>query len=137
MKILPKQIAIAILCIIIAFIPTYIAITYYFVKDGAPANGNYTVSIIDEKGTAVSLEGTNKKKLAETVLKLNKKMYAPNSEIDASVLPERYFDITVSSAESTASFRYYFSTNENEKTLVYEKSSNKYYLIDFNVPPVK
>ena len=132
MKILPKQIAIAILCIIIAFIPTYIAVTYYFVKDSAPDDGYYTVSILDENGVEISLEGTNENKVAEAVLKMNKKMYAAESTPPENTLPEKYFDISVSSADGASTFRYYFSTEKEEKSVVYDNATGHYFFINFD-----
>ena len=131
MKISPKQIAIAILCVIIAFIPTYIAITYYFIKDSAPVDGYYTVSICDEKGNDVSLDGVNTNDLASIVLKMNKKMYAAGSSLSNDELPDKYYDITVSSEESTSSYRYYFSTNADKKTVVFGTVEGLYYYLDF------
>ena len=132
MKILPKQIAIVILCIIIAFIPTYIAITYYFVKDSAPEDGYYTVSILDENGAAVSLNGTNKNKVAEAILKINKKMYASELTPPESELPKKFFDISVSSEEGAFTFRYYFSAEKGEKSVVYDSTTGQYFFVDFD-----
>ena len=130
MKILPKQIAIAILCIIIAFIPTYVAITYYFVKDSAPADGYYSVSITDEKGAAVSIDGTNEGRLAETILKINNKMSPADTEISNDSLPEKFLDITVSSENGKSSYRYYFSLRE--ETVILDKESNEFFTVGFN-----
>lgn len=131
MKISPKQVAIAILCIIIAFIPTYIAITYYFIKDSAPADGYYTVSIHDEKGGDVSTAGIKSNDLADIVLKMNEKMYATGASLSEDELPEKYYDITVSSEESSLECRYYFSLNDGEKTIVHD-SRGEFYYLDFN-----
>ena len=53
MKISPKQIAVAILCVIIALIPTYIAITYYFIERDS-ASENYQVTVTDNNGTVLA-----------------------------------------------------------------------------------
>ena len=131
MKISPKQVAIATLCIIIAFVPTYIAVTYYFARDGIGEGSSYTVSVYDESGTEVSADGIKQKDLAKTVLTMNKKMYAAGSELEADKLPEKYLDVTVSSDDFSTSYRYYFSMSESEKTVVYSLADEKYFYVDF------
>ena len=132
MKISAKQIAIAILCIIIAFIPTYIAVTYYFVKDSAPADGYYSVSITDEADNEVLLNGTSENKLADVILKINKRMRELEAAPSADELSESYFNITVSSVEGTSEYRYYFSTEKDTSSIVYDKGTDQYFIVDFD-----
>ena len=76
MKISSKNIIITILCLLIAFIPTYIAITYYFVKDATPDKGYYTVIINDQDGEAIEVGDDQSDRIASIILKMNTKIYA-------------------------------------------------------------
>lgn len=131
MKISPKQVAIAILCIIIAFVPTYIAITYYFARDGVGESSSYTVKVADRNGADVSLGNIKQKDLTKIVLTMNKKMYEPGFAVEADKLPEKFFDVTLASNAVTSTYRYYFSMNEAEKTVVYSLSDGKYYYLNY------
>ena len=131
MKISPKQVAIAILCIIIAFVPTYIAITYYFSRDGVGESSSYTVSVLDQDGGEVSSGNLKQKDIAKIVLTMNKKMYSASSSVEADKLPEKYFDITLTSNGSSSTYRYYFSMSEGEKTVVYSLDDQKYFYVNY------
>ena len=129
MKISPKQLAIAILCIIIAFIPTYAAITYYFVQN-SDINQNYEVIITDHQGKYVELSESDTKDVAKAILKMNDKLHAAGN-IGVGSLGDKYYNITVSADESVISaYKYYFSTNENEKTIV-KDTEGRYYYLDY------
>ena len=127
MKISSKNIIITILCILIAFIPTYIAITYYFVKDGAPDKGYYTVIINDQDGEAIEVEDDREDKIASIVLKMNTKIYAAGS-LDGEDIPDKYYDMTVVSKDFSVSYRYYFSIDKDRASLVRDKDGLFYYL---------
>ena len=127
MKISSKNIIITILCLLIAFIPTYIAMTYYFVKDATPDKGYYTVIINDQDGEAIEVGGDQSDRIASIILKMNTKIYAAGS-IDNEAIPKKYYDITVVSKDFSVSHRYYFSTDEGVATLVMDKDGLFYYL---------
>ena len=127
MKITPKRVAILILCIIIAFIPTYVAITYYLVKENAPVDGYYTVVIKDSDGKDVPIDSDDMDSVAKTVLDINSKMYK-TAGLSNEQLPEKYYDISVISKDFLTSYRYYFSTEENTKSIVRGTDGAFYYL---------
>lgn len=130
MKISTKHIATWILCIIIAFIPTYIAITYYFVKDSTPSDGYYKVLINDQNGEKISIKENDVPKVAKMILNMNQKLYAAGT-LEADTLPSKYYDITVVSKDFSVSYRYYFSVDNSRKTIARSKDGG-YYFVEFS-----
>lgn len=129
MKISPKQIAIVILCVIIALIPTYIAITYYLIE-GNSLDVNYRVTVADNNGKFLSLTDEESIDVAEAVIRMNKKLYAAGN-LAITSLGEKYYTITIESEGHSASYKYYFSTNKDEKTIVRD-AEGRYYYLDYN-----
>jgi len=126
MKISPKQIAVVILCVIIALIPTYIAITYYLIESNS-VDENYEVTVTDNNGKFISLTDEEVTDVAEAVIRMNEKLYAAGN-LAITSLGEKYYTITIESDSHSASYRYYFTTNKNEKTIVRDTEGRYYYL---------
>ncbi len=129
MKISPKQLAIAILCVIIALIPTYIAITYYVIESNS-FDESYQVTVTDNNGKFISLTDEEVTDVAQAVLRMNEKLYAAGN-LDITSLGEKYYSITVESETLSASYRYYFTTNKDEKTVVRD-TEGRYYYLEYN-----
>ena len=129
MKISPKQIAVAILCVIIALIPTYIAITYYFIERDS-VNESYQVTVTDNNGRILSLKDNEIEGIAVAVIRMNEKLYAAGN-LDITTLSEKYYTIIVESETYSSSYRYYFSVDENEKTVVRD-AEGRYYYLEYN-----
>ena len=71
-----KQTILTIIFIVILFIPTYVAITYFAVK--SDSGNRYSVEITSHLGETVSID-EDIDQLAKAVLKMNSKMKSTNS----------------------------------------------------------
>lgn len=122
-----KQTILTALCIIIVFIPTYIAIAYYGIKSAEDAGNRYAIEITDHTGEEIRIDLNEVDSLAKIVLKMNSKLTRAGG-IDANTLPQKYYDIKVFDNGSVSSYRYYFSSNPNNRTLVSDDSGSFYSL---------
>ncbi len=129
MNITLKQVAIALLCIIIAFIPTYIAITYYIVESNGGAADNYTVLITDALGNKIEVQEDDERDIAKSVLKMNSKLYSAE-DLNSVSTDAKYYIISVGDGDTHATYKYYFSVGEGERSIVRD-SDGKYYYLDF------
>lgn len=121
-----KQTILTIIFIVILFIPTYVAITYFAVK--SDGGNRYSVEITSHMGDSITLnEDTDS--VAKAVLKMNSKMKSTNS-VDTSTLPDRFYDIKVTDKGTVYDYRYYFSTDKNKRTIVMDRSG-AFYIIEF------
>ena len=130
MKNSAKQTVLTILCIVIVFIPTYIAITYFSIRSNALKGNRYEVEITAYNGAVVAIEPSEVDNVAKTVLKMNSKLKATVG-IDTNALPEKYYDIKVTDNGVVHDYRYYFSLDKNKRSLVKDINETFYYL-DFN-----
>ena len=121
-----KQTILTIIFIVILFIPTYVAITYFAVRSD---DGNrYSVEITSHTGEAIVLE-EDIDSVAKAVLKMNSKMKSTNS-VDTVTLPDRFYDIKVTDKGTVYDYRYYFSTEKDKRTIVMDRSG-AFYVIEF------
>lgn len=124
-----KQTVLTILCIVIVFIPTYIAISYFCVRSAALNGGRYTVEITAYNGETVAIDQTDTDAVAKAVIKMNTKLKATVG-IDTNTLPEKYYDIKVTDNGAVHDYRYYFSTDKNKRSLVMDRN-NAFYSLEF------
>lgn len=122
-----KQKIITVICILIVFIPTYIAITYLAIRSGDMEGSRYTVEITAEDGTKVSIDEGGTDDLARLVLKMNSRLEKTDS-IDANTLPAKFYDIKLMDNGTVSSYRYYFNTGAGHRTLVADSNGSFYSL---------
>ena len=117
MKNSAKQIALTVLCIVILFIPTYIAIAYFSVSSSSLGSNRYLLDITAHTGKLIYVDPTESDSVASTVLKMNSKL-TPIENVDANTLPNKFYDIKINDNGTVSKYRYYFSVDENKPTLV-------------------
>ena len=122
-----RQTVLSVICILIVFIPTYIAIAYFNVKNDSSASGRYEIDIVAHTGERIAVGESEVDTVARAVLKMNSKL-SEISNFNASLLPQKYYDIKVSDNGTVSDYRYYFSTGEGERTVVSDRSDHFYYL---------
>ena len=122
MKSSAKQIALTVLCIVILFIPTYIAIAYFSISSES-LNNRYLLDITAYTGKLIYVDPLESDSIAETVLKMNSKL-TPIENVDANTLPTKFYDIKVNDNGTVSKYRYYFSIDENSPTIVTDGGGN-------------
>lgn len=127
MKNSAKQIVMTVLCIAILFIPTYIAIAYFSISSASTDDSKYLLDITAHTGASIHVDPAESDSVARAVLKMNSKL-TPIENIDSATLPEKYYDIKISSNGTVSSYRYYFSTDENNATVVTDENGHFYSL---------
>ena len=130
MKISIKQTVIMILCAILVFIPTYIAVSYYCIKTYSPKATKYTVVVTDEKNISIPVSDDSVDAAAELIIQLDQKKL-PYNGIPSS-LKNKCYHITVKEQDTIlSSYDYYVSIEKN--TVSYLKDINgQYYSIEYN-----
>lgn len=124
-----KQKILTALCILIVFIPTYIAIAYFGIKSTEDTGNRYSLEIITHRGEEIEVSQNDTDSLAKVILKMNSKLERAGG-IDVNTLPQKYYDIKVLDGGSVSSYRYYFSSNPNNRTLVSDENGS-FYSIEF------
>ena len=125
-----RQTILTILCIAIVFIPTYVAITYFYAKTSALKGSRYSVQITAYNGEKVDIDAHEIDTVAKAIIKLNSEL-KPASAVDTNALPEKYYDIVVTDNGTVYSYRYYFSIDKTKRSLVMDKN-NVFYYLEFN-----
>lgn len=129
MKNSAKQIALVVLCIVILFIPTYIAIAYFSISSASSGSNRYLLDITAHTGKLIYVDPTESDSVAAAVLKMNSKL-TQTENVDTSILPEKYYDIKVNDNGTVSKYRYYFSIDENKATLVTD-ANGRFYSLSF------
>jgi len=129
MKTSAKQIALTVLCIVILFIPTYIAIAYFSISSASSGSNRYLLDITAHTGKLIYVDPNESDSVASAVLKMNSKL-TPIENVDASTLPDKFYDIKVNDNGTVSKYRYYFSVDESRQTLVTD-ANGRFYSLDF------
>ena len=124
-----KQKILTALCILIVFIPTYIAIAYFSVRSADEAGNKYDLEIVAHTGEQIEVSSNEVDAVAKVILKMNSKLSKVGG-IDVNTLPHKYYDIKVIYNGTLSSYRYYFSSNPNNRTLVSD-GSGSFYSLEF------
>ena len=103
-----KQTVLSIICILIIFIPTIVAITYYCSEAFGNGGNRYSLEITANDGSSISIEDHEVDSIAKLVLKMNSKL-TPTS-VDPNALQNEYYQIIVKDKSTVSSYKYYFST---------------------------
>ena len=111
-----RQTVLSIICIIIICIPTIIAVTYYCTEAFGNGGNRYSIEIITDSGDLVTVDDHEVDSIAKLVLKMNSKL-SPTS-VDPNSLQSKYYMITIKDKSTVSSYKYYFSTDQDAKTIV-------------------
>ena len=122
-----RQTILTILCIAIVFIPTYIAVTYYCLKTASLKGSRYSVDITAYNGEKVEIDENEVKSVAKAVIKMTSSLKS-TSGVDQTSLPEKYYDIKVTDNGTVYDYRYYFSIDKTNSSLVMDRNNSFYYL---------
>lgn len=123
-----KQITIWVICTIIVFIPTFIAISYYCITAYVPLESQYQISMVNENGIEIPVDIKDTDDIADMILKINTKM-SPCEEPGS--FPVSYYDINISEdGKSICNNRYYFSVDKDSKTII-KDSGGATYSVEF------
>ena len=123
-----KQTVLSIICILIIFIPTIVAITYYCSEAFGNGGNRYSLEITANDGSSISIEDHEVDSIAKLVLKMNSKL-TPTS-VDPNALQNEYYQIIVKDKSTVSSYKYYFSTDSNSKTIV-QASDDTFYSLNY------
>lgn len=123
-----KQTVLSIICIIIIFIPTIIAITFYCSTIFGNDINRYSISIISHNENEIKVDNHEIDSVAKQILKMNSKL-SPII-IDPNSLQNEYYKIDVTDNSTVSSYKYYFSTDPNSKTIV-QASDGTFYSLGY------
>ena len=119
-----------ILCAILVFIPTYIAVSYYCIKTYSPKTTKYTVIVTDPKNISIAVSDDSVDAAAELIIQLDQKKLPYNGI--PSIINNEGYHITVKERDTVlSSYDYYVSVEKNAVSYV-KDSSGRYYSIEYN-----
>jgi len=129
MKSSSKQIVISVMCLILLFIPTYIAISYYYTAN-RNVNLKYEMTVSDETGAHIAIDKKENDKIAEIILKMNSKMTA--SDLPPALLPSKYYSISIRENGNVISSYYYYMVAEKGADSYVRSHDGRYYVLRYS-----